>query len=49
MIDQKGIVANPNKIKVMLKMKSPTTVKEVQNLAHCIATLGRFMPRPMDK
>ena len=49
MIDQRGIEANPNKIKVVLNMKSPTIVKEVQMLTSCIVMLRRFMLRSVDK
>jgi len=43
MINQRGIEANPDKVKVVLNMKSPIRAKEVQKLTDCIATLGRFM------
>ena len=32
MISQRGIDANPDKIKAIMKIKSPKTVKEVQSL-----------------
>jgi len=49
MIDQQGIEANPDKIRAILQIQSPTTVKEVQRLIGCIAALGRFMSRSANK
>lgn len=49
MINQRGIEANPDKVKAMLNMKSPTTVKQVQKLTGYIAKLGRFMSRSVNK
>ena len=49
MIDQRGIVANPEKIQAVIDMKSPCTVKEVQKLTSCLAALGRFLSRLGDK
>ena len=49
MIDQRAIRANPNKIKAVLSMKSPTAIKEVQKLTDCIALLGRLKSRSVDK
>ena len=36
MIDQRGIEANPDKIRAILQMHSPTIVKDVQKLTGCI-------------
>jgi len=49
MIDQWGIEANPSKVQAILRMQSPTNIKEVQKLRGCIAALGRFMSRSADK
>ena len=43
MIDQRGIEANPDKVQAILRMRSPTNIREVQKLTGCIAALGRFM------
>ena len=43
MLTHRGIEANPDKCRVILEMKSPTTVKEVQCLIGRIASLSRFM------
>ena len=46
---ERGIEANPEKIKVILEMEPPKTVKEVQRLAGRIATLSCFVSRSADK
>jgi len=40
MISNGGIEANPDKIQVVLDIKPPQNVQEVQHLTGCIATLG---------
>ena len=45
MVNHKGIEANPAKIKALLDMKSPTTVKQVQSLTGRIAALNRFVSK----
>jgi len=49
MIYQRGIEAKSNKIRAILQMQSPTTVKDVHKLMGCIAALGKFMSRSTDK
>ena len=49
LVDERGIEANPDKIRAILDMKSPTSVKEVQKLTRCVAALGRFMSKSADK
>ena len=44
-----GIEANPNKIKVVLDMPSPSGIKEVQRLTGRIVALSRFVSRASDK
>ena len=46
---QRGIEANPEKVQAVIDMKSPRTIKEVQKLTGCLATLGRFLGRSSDK
>nr|ABA97642.2 retrotransposon protein, putative, Ty3-gypsy subclass [Oryza sativa Japonica Group] len=41
----RGIEANPEKIKAIENMKSPTRLKEVQKLTGCMAALSRFVAR----
>ena len=48
-VNNRGIEANPNKIKAMLDMPSPSNVKEVQRLTGRIATLSHFVSRVSDK
>ena len=44
-VSQRGIEANPEKLKNILKMQSPTTLKGVQKLTGCLASLSRFVSR----
>jgi len=44
-VSQRGIEANPEKLKDILKMKSPTTLKDVQKLTACLAAVSRFVSR----
>ena len=48
-VNNRGIGANPYKIKVVLDMPSPSSIKEVQCLTGRIATLSRFVSRASDK
>ena len=48
-VNNRGIEANPDKIKVVLDMPSPSSIKEVQRLIGRIATLSRFLSRASDK
>ncbi|XP_057545948.1 uncharacterized protein LOC130824941 [Amaranthus tricolor] len=49
LIDERGIEANPDKIKAIRDMKSPRSVKEVQKLTGCITALGRFLSKSADR
>ena len=48
-VNSQGIEANPDKIKAMLDMQSPSNTKKVQRLTGRIATLSRFVTRSSDK
>ena len=48
MVNQRGIEANPEKIKTLLKMSSPKKPKKVMSLAGRVVTLSRFVLRAMD-
>ena len=48
-VKHRGIEANPDKIKVVLDMSSPSGIKEVQRLTGRIAALSRFVSRASDK
>ena len=49
MVSQRGIEANPDKIRAIMEMKPPRNVKEVQSLNGKVAALNRFMSRAIDK
>uniref|UniRef100_A0A2N9I9Y3 Uncharacterized protein n=1 Tax=Fagus sylvatica TaxID=28930 RepID=A0A2N9I9Y3_FAGSY len=49
MVSQCGIEANPDKIKAILEMSPPTTVKKVQSLTGKATALNRFVSRSTDK
>ena len=48
-VNHRGIEANPDKIKALLDMPSPSGIKEVQRLTGRIAALSRFLSRASDK
>ena len=48
-VNHRGIEANPDKIKVVLDMPSPSGIKEVQRLTGRIAALSQFVSRASDK
>ena len=49
MVSQRGIEANPEKVRAIIDMTSPKTVKEVQKLTGRITALNRFVSRATDK
>jgi len=49
MITQRGIEVNPDKYEAILGMRSPTCVKEVQQLNDKLAALSRFLPKLVKK
>ena len=49
MVSQRGIKANPNKIRAIVEMAFPKNVREVQSLNGKVATLNRFVSRATDK
>ena len=48
-VNHRGIEANPDKIKVVLDMPSPSSIKVVQRLTGRTAALSRFVSRASDK
>ncbi|KAJ8506560.1 hypothetical protein OPV22_007446 [Ensete ventricosum] len=48
-VHQRGIDANPDKIKTIQEMQSPRTIKEVQQLTCRLVALSRFISRAGDK
>jgi hypothetical protein len=49
MVSQRGVEANPDKIKAVLEMTPPRTTKEVQSLTRRVVALNRFVSRATDK
>jgi len=49
MVSQRGIKENPKKVKAILEMLSPKTVKEVQQLIGKVTALNKFVSRATDK
>ena len=48
-VSQRGIEANPEKVRAILDMTSPKIIKEVQKLIGRIATLNKFVSKVTDK
>ena len=48
-VNHRGIEANPDKIKSVLDMPSPSGIKEVQHLTGRIAALSQYVSRASDK
>ena len=48
-VNNRGIEANPDKIKSVLDMQPPSNTKEIQRLIGRIAALSRFVSRSSDK
>jgi len=44
-----SIEANPDKVKAIIELRSPRTMKEVQSLTSKVAALNRFISRVIDK
>jgi hypothetical protein len=44
-ISHRGIKANPEKITAISNMQAPTTIKDVQKITRCMASLNRFISR----
>ena len=49
MVSHRGIEANPEKIKAILDMKSPQSIKEVQSLTGRVAAINRFVSKATDR
>ncbi|KAM1196347.1 hypothetical protein ACFX2J_022732 [Malus domestica] len=49
MISQRGIEANPEKIKAILDKKEPVTSKDIQSLTGKVAALTRFISKATDR
>ena len=49
MVSQRGIEVNPEKVRAILEIESPRTVKAVQSLNGKVAALNRFVLKATDK
>ncbi|KAM2274273.1 hypothetical protein ACFX1S_044103 [Malus domestica] len=49
MISQRGIKANPEKIKAIIDMKEPVTSKDIQSLTGKVAALTRFISKATNR
>ena len=49
MVSQRGIEANPEKVRAILKMSSLRMTKEVQSFTRRVAALNRFISKATDK
>ncbi|CAL9017943.1 unnamed protein product [Prunus brigantina] len=49
MISQRGIEANPEKIKAIIDMETPKTQKDIQSLTGRVAALTRFISKATDR
>ena len=49
MVSQRGIEANPKKVKAIMEMTSPKIVKEVQRLIGQVSTLNGFVSKATNK
>ena len=48
-VSQRGIEANPEKVRAIMELEPPRTVKEMQSLNGKIAALNRFVSKATDK
>src|SRR4051812_47248671 len=44
-VSERGIEANPKKIKVIMTLQKPVSIKGVQRITGCVAALSRFISR----
>jgi hypothetical protein len=49
LVSTKGIKANPDKIKALIEMQDPVSVKDVQKLTRRVTALNRFIPRAAER
>ena len=48
-VSQRGIEANPDKIKAIEQIEAPRQVKDVRRLAGCVAALSRFISKSAER
>jgi hypothetical protein len=49
LVSTKGIEANPDKIKALIEMQDPVSVKDVQKLTGRVAALNGFIPKAAER
>jgi hypothetical protein len=49
LVSTKGIEPNPDKIRALVEMQEPISVKDVQKLTGRVAALNRFIPRAAER
>ncbi|VFQ91338.1 unnamed protein product [Cuscuta campestris] len=49
MVTKRGIEPNPEKIKAITEMRSPSSLKDVQRLTGRLAALSRFLSRSAER
>ena len=49
MVSHRGTEANPNKIQLILNMKLPQNIKEIQSLTRRVTAFNRFVSKATDK
>ena len=49
MVSHRGIEANPENVRAILKMSSPKMIKEVQSLTRRVVALNMFISKATDK
>ena len=49
MVSQRGVEANPDKVRAIMEMASPKNIKEVQSLNGRVAALNCFVSKATDK
>ena len=48
-VSQRGIEANPDKIKAIEQIEAPKRIKDVRRLAGCVAAMGRFISKSAER
>ena len=48
-VSQRGIEANPDKIKAIEQIEAPKRVKDVRRLAGCVAAMSRFISKSAER
>src|ERR1041384_8297541 len=48
-VSERGIEANPEKIKAIMTLQNPASIKGVQRITGCVASLSRFISRLGEK